>query len=396
MPTWLAGAPFRWQYLDERSAQYSARKGPVDSYRDAEVRAAAEEGLKVVWGLNVLDGGDGSSGKHFNSSSKYSMSASELLKYGKALMAASNSCGFLMWNYLSTYMGSSGILDAMKTLSAEAKTHSSSCGDGGSVPAPIPPGNVAPVASFTGTCSDLTCGFTSTSQDSDGHITAWKWDFGDGTGSTQPAPLSHTYAATGNYTVVLTVTDDQGASSVSSKVFTATAPSAPAGNLSPVANFTATCTGLSCNFKDTSSDPDGIILARSWTFGNGSTSNSTSPDRTYAAAGTYTVTLTVTDNGGAKATKTQSVTVVASSSNAAPNAYFGSACSKLTCAFSDRSKDSDGTIVGWTWSFGDGTGSTERNPSHAFKAGGTYKVRLTVKDNDGSTGPITHSVTVSP
>ena len=396
VPTWLAGASFRWQYLDGGWAQYSARKGPVDSYRDAEVRAASDEGLLMVWGLNVLDGGDGSSGKHFNSSTKFSMSASELLKYGKSLMAASNSCGFLMWNYQSDYMASSGILDAMKTLSAEAKTHALSCGDGGSVPAPIPPGNVAPVASFTGTCTGLTCAFTSTSQDSDGRITAWKWDFGDGTGSTQAAPLSHAYATGGDYTVVLTVTDDQGASSVASKVVTAADPSAPAGNLAPVATFTATCTGLSCSFKDTSSDPDGIISARSWSFGNGSTSTSSSPDRTYAASGTYSVTLTVTDNDGATATTTQSVAVTSTSTNVAPAAYFGSACTQLTCGFTDRSKDSDGTIVSWSWNFGDGTGSTVRNPSHAFKAGGTYKVKLTVTDNDGATDPITHSVTVAP
>ncbi len=314
VPTWLAGAPFRWEYLDGGWGQYSARKGQVDAYRDAEVRAANDEGLKMVWGLNVLDGGDGSSGKHFNSSTKYSMSASEVLKYGKALLAASNSCGFLMWMYQSDYMAYGGILDAMKTLSAEAKTHASSCGDdGGSAPAPPDP----------------------------------------------------------------------------------SAPE-PSANLSPAANFTVTCSSLTCSFTDTSSDPDGIIATRSWSFGNGSTSSSSSPERTYASAGTYTVTLTVTDNGGATGTTTRSVTVSSSSTNIAPAAYFGSACTMLTCAFTERSKDSDGTIVAWSWSFGDGTGSTDRSPSHTFKAGGTYKVKLTVTDNDGATDPITHSVTIAP
>jgi PKD repeat protein len=402
VPTWLAGASFRWEYLDGGWAQYSARKGQVDGYRDAQVRAANDEGLKVVWGMNILDGGDGSSGTHFNSSTKYSMSASEVLKYGKALMAASNSCGFLMWMYQSDYMASSGILDAMKTLSAEAKTHASSCGDaGGSVPeAPAPPAteNVAPVASFTGICTDLSCAFTNTSQDSDGSIANWKWDFGDGVTSDQANPQPHPYAAAGDYTVALTVTDDKGATNVASKVFTAEDPSVavPTENLSPAANFTVTCSSLTCSFNDTSSDPDGIIVTRSWSFGNGSTSASSSPERTYAAAGTYTVTLTVTDNDGATGTTTQSVTVSASTTNVAPAAYFGSACTKLSCAFTDRSKDSDGTIVAWSWSFGDGTGSTARNPSHAFKAGGTYKVKLTVTDNAGGTDPITHSVTVAP
>jgi hypothetical protein len=83
-------------------------------------------------------------------------------------------------------------------------------------------------------------------------------------------------------------------------------------------------------------------------------------------------------------------------SNIPPSAYFGSACIKLSCSFSDRSKDSDGTIVAWNWSFGDGISSSSRSPTHAYKAGGTYKVRLTVTDNQGGTGTIAHSVSLTP
>ena len=66
-----------------------------------------------------------------------------------------------------------------------------------------------------------------------------------------------------------------------------------------MAAFTQTCTGLTCAFTDGSTDADGSIAARSWTFGDGATSSQTNPSRTYAAAGTYTVTLTVTDDDGA-------------------------------------------------------------------------------------------------
>lgn len=83
-------------------------------------------------------------------------------------------------------------------------------------------------------------------------------------------------------------------------------------------------------------------------------------------------------------------------SNIAPSAFFGSACTKLSCTFTDRSKDSDGSIVAWSWSFADGTASTARNPIHAYRAGGSYRVRLTVTDNLGATGTITHSVSVTP
>jgi subtilisin family serine protease len=81
------------------------------------------------------------------------------------------------------------------------------------------------------------------------------------------------------------------------------------GNQPPSASFTSSCTGLSCNFTDTSTDPDGSIASRSWNFGDAGTSTATNPSHTYASAGTYTVTLTVTDNGGATATTSKAVTV---------------------------------------------------------------------------------------
>ena len=82
-------------------------------------------------------------------------------------------------------------------------------------------------------------------------------------------------------------------------------------NVSPVASFTHACTNLTCNFTDLSTDADGTIAARSWSFGDGGTSTAQNPSRTYAAAGTYTVTLTVTDNGGATGSVSQNVTVTA-------------------------------------------------------------------------------------
>jgi serine protease len=81
------------------------------------------------------------------------------------------------------------------------------------------------------------------------------------------------------------------------------------GNVAPVANFSFTTSGLAATFADSSTDSDGTISSRAWTFGDGGTSTTTNPSHTYAAAGTYSVALTVTDNGGATNTKTQSVTV---------------------------------------------------------------------------------------
>jgi PKD repeat protein len=250
--------------------------------------------------------------------------------------------------------------------------------------------NQSPTANFTSSCSGLSCNFTSTSSDPDGSIASYAWTFGDGTTSTAQNP-SHTYAAGGTYAVTLTVTDNQGAQSApTSKTVTVTA-----ANQSPTANFTSSCSGLSCNFTSTSSDPDGSISAYSWTFGDGATSTAQSPSHSYAAGGTYTVTLRVTDNQGAQSTTTsKSVTVTAP--NQPPTASFTSSCSGLSCNFTSTSSDPDGSISAYSWTFGDGATSTAQNPSHSYAAGGTYTVTLRVTDNQGAQSTTTSkSVTVT-
>jgi PKD repeat protein len=77
--------------------------------------------------------------------------------------------------------------------------------------------NAAPLASFTATCSGLTCSVdASGSTDSDGTIASYAWAFGDGaTGS--GATMSHAYAAAGTYSVTLIVTDNDGAAGAQSQ-----------------------------------------------------------------------------------------------------------------------------------------------------------------------------------
>ena len=82
-------------------------------------------------------------------------------------------------------------------------------------------------------------------------------------------------------------------------------------------------------------------------------------------------------------------------SNAPPTANFSFSCTRLTCALTDHSTDTDGSIAAWSWTFGDGTGSTTRSPSHTYAAAGTYTVRLSVTDNAGAAGQTSAAVTVA-
>src|SRR6266496_4472251 len=102
---------------------------------------------------------------------------------------------------------------------------------------------------------------------------------------------------------------------------------------SPLAWFSSTCNGLTCNFDGSDSKGfDATITSYSWNFGDGSPAETGSAvTHTYAAAGSYKVTLTVTDSGGATDTQTNNVTVTAP--NSPPVASFMVSCSSLACSF---------------------------------------------------------------
>ena len=224
----------------------------------------------------------------------------------------------------------------------------------------------------------MNCSFDSdASSDGDGQIDRYQWDFGDGSGSDARNP-QHSYSASGTYQVTLTVTDNDGASHSQTQSVTVTAPPA---NQPPTAAFNVSCDGLTCSFDSSGSSDDGGIASRSWTFGDGGADQGLSPSHTYGGSGTYDVVLTVTDAQGLSDTETQSVTVT--EPNQEPTAVIGSiSCTGMDCTFSDASTDPNGanTIRQWSWVFGDGQSSNERNPIHQYAEARDYDVTLTVTD----------------
>jgi len=256
--------------------------------------------------------------------------------------------------------------------------------------------NAAPTASFTSSVNKLAVAFdASASNDTDGTISTYSWDFGDGTATGTGKTPSHTYANAGTYTVTLTVTDNGGKTGSTSNTVTVAAPPA---NVAPTAAFTSQATNLTVAFDGSgSSDSDGTIASYAWDFGDGGTGTGAKPNHTYATANTYTVKLTVTDNGGLTDSITKAVTVTAAPpANVAPTAAFTSQATNLTVAFDGSgSSDSDGTIASYAWTFGDSSTGTTVQPSHTYATAGTYSVKLTVTDNGGLTDSITKSVTVT-
>ncbi|HWF40994.1 MAG TPA: glycoside hydrolase family 88 protein [Acidothermaceae bacterium] len=86
-----------------------------------------------------------------------------------------------------------------------------------------------------------------------------------------------------------------------------------------------------------------------------------------------------------------------SSVNVLPVAAFTSSATNLVASFdASTSKDPDGTINSYAWTFGDSTTGTGVKPTHTYAAGGTYTVTLTVTDNSGGTNAVSHPITVAP
>jgi PKD repeat protein len=176
--------------------------------------------------------------------------------------------------------------------------------------------------------------------------------------------------------------------------------SAPAGNVAPVASFTASCTQNVCSFDGrASTDENAPTLIYSWNFGNGRTGSGSVPSHTYTTANTFTVTLTVRDEYGLTGTTTRTVTIVEPAGNAAPNPVINPpACTGLVCNISGvgSADPNTGDTFTYLWDFGDGTPTSSSSAmSHTFPAAGTYTVTLTVTDGWGKANSTTRQVPVA-
>jgi PKD repeat protein len=122
----------------------------------------------------------------------------------------------------------------------------------------------------------------------------------------------------------------------------------------------------------------------SWDFGDGTTSGTRNPSHTFEEGGTFTVRLAVTAPDQADETSLPvEIGEPPPVADFAASAVAGSV--PLRVQFTDLSR---GNITAWQWDFGDGKGSFERNPFHAYRVAGTYTVRFRVWSAGGVDGEI--------
>jgi len=211
------------------------------------------------------------------------------------------------------------------------------------------------------------------------YVTYIKWDFGDGTSSTNYAP-SHTYTNSGNYTVTMTIATANGCSDTivrTNYIHVATKPAPSFTYVNSVG-----CGPLTVNFTNTSTN----YVSCLWVFGDGTTSTDPNPIHTYTNSGKFNVTLKCWGPGGC--TKSivyyDIVKVTRTTAMFAVDKRIG--CPPLTVNFSNLSPPSGLTYL---WDFGDGTSSTLQNPTHTYNTSANFDVRLIVRDSLGCTDTLT-------
>lgn len=213
-----------------------------------------------------------------------------------------------------------------------------------------------------------------------GKISAFFWDFGDGSTSTTQHP-QHTYASAGTYTVKFKIFLPGGFEDSISRDVVISEES--------VAGFTADdeCFGDSVHFVNTSTNATGYF----WDFKDKTSSTLENPIHFFRVTGSYKVQLITTDGNGCGDTTSKSVTV-----KVRPSVYFTT---------DDRCVNKDvpffnGTLYAhsYSWAFGDGNSSTTTatNFTHAYSSSGSFNAKLIAYNNNGCRDSFYSTVDIHP
>jgi|GEM_PF-4899032 len=269
-------------------------------------------------------------------------------------------------------------------------------------PAPTPsptPSNQPPTATFTavqieGGPSRIQFDATGSS-DSDGSIASYAWNFGDGATATG-AVVTHDFSATADYTVVLTVTDNGGATKTDQLLLTV-APPPPAPNVLPVAAISASTEKHKLHFEweYTGADP-GLAGFRLYQNGR-QVCAVTDPAARQADCldfvdnGQVHLWVTALDQNGVESGPSAPLSF--DSTGLVPTASGGKSPYVIHLS-AGTSSDADGTITSYAWNFGDGTTAEGIAVDHTYTLAASYTVTLTVTDNASGQAQTTTVLTV--
>ncbi|MFT7558956.1 MAG: endoglucanase [Flavobacteriales bacterium] len=286
--------------------------------------------------------------------------------------------------------------DGVYTLSAEATDNDGNVGESSSVTITIGTiVNIPPEAQFSHATNGRTVSLdASASNDPDGDIVNYSWDFGDGqVGSGITA--SHTYLNDGDFQVILDVTDnldDSGSTSSSVNVFEpVNLLNCSVGgvdiwnNGAVIQDVTVTNAGAA-TMNGWSVDIDaGVNVGTGDSWGGASVSGSgnnivtASSNNTLQPGESQTFGFIISHSGNFNSASCAS----ASQENQAPVASFTTSRLAFDSSFdASGSSDADGDTLSYTWDFGDNTTGSGVNASHTYTAAGFYTVELTVSDGE--------------
>ncbi len=228
----------------------------------------------------------------------------------------------------------------------------------------------------------------SQSHDSDGRITEYSWQSGDGSkvreDKKQRKQFQHRYKEPGRYRAILTVQDDSGVSNdratVSQTVKVNYPPAADAGQ------DIHTCEQVIQFDGSASSDADLDALSYEWDFGDNTTGRGQQVVHQFVRQGNYPVTLTTDDNTGLGNSSTSSSITVRI--NSAPSAVIKTE-GETFCAGEHVLFDGSGSfdpekgMLRYLWNLGDEQTVEDVNPVRVFTRGGDYTIDLKVIDDSG-------------
>ncbi|MCJ7604310.1 MAG: Ig-like domain-containing protein, partial [Desulfobulbaceae bacterium] len=260
---------------------------------------------------------------------------------------------------------------------------------------PGPPTNQAPTAVISSTSvSPSSYQFNAyDSEDADGLLVSYNWNFGDGSTATD-SYAEHEFATAGTYSVTLTVKDDEDATATAQTSVTVTTTASPGE--APVAVIQAGSMQYKITANWDYNDTANISAFRLYQ-NNSFICQTTDPNATELSCLTYfengpmTFALTTVDTTGNESLLSNGLTY--SPASTASVTLEGDA--PFTLFFNGgSSSDADRTIVSYHWDFGDGDTKNTSAATHTYSIGGIYTVTLAITDDDGNTSSTTTTVTV--